>query len=92
MDLEWLAREAETDQADGLPPTVTDPTALRLLALGISQARKAEQAPVLPLGRSHPGSGTLVPSISTGPHGVPALVSPLDSYELSRSACTALSI
>ena len=44
----WLAREAEQDQAQGLPPTVTDPTALRLLALGMTQARAAEQAPVVP--------------------------------------------
>lgn len=41
----WLAREAAQDQADGLPATLVDPTALRLLALGITQAR---QAPVLP--------------------------------------------
>lgn len=46
---EWLAREAEQDQADGLPPTVTDPTALRLLALGMTQARKDRQAPVCPV-------------------------------------------
>lgn len=44
----WLAREAEQDQTDGLPRTVTDPTALRLLALGMTQARKPEQAPVVP--------------------------------------------
>ena len=45
----WLAREAEQDQVDGLPPTLTDPVALRLLALGMTQARKAEQAPVSPV-------------------------------------------
>lgn len=45
----WLAREAAQDQADGLAPTVTDQTALRLLALGISQARAARQAPVSPV-------------------------------------------
>ena len=44
----WLAREAEQDQADGLPATVTDPTALRLLALGVTQARKTKLAPVVP--------------------------------------------
>jgi hypothetical protein len=44
----WLAREAEQDQADGFPPTVTDPVALRLLALGLTQARAAKQAPVMP--------------------------------------------
>ena len=41
----WLAREAAQDQADGLPATLVDPVALRLLALGITQAR---QAPVVP--------------------------------------------
>ena len=45
----WLAREADQDHADGLPPTVSDPTALRLLALGLTQARAAEQAPVCPV-------------------------------------------
>lgn len=49
MDLSaWLAREAEQDQADGLPPTLVDQTALRLLALGVTQARAGKQAPVLP--------------------------------------------
>jgi hypothetical protein len=43
----WLAREAEQDQADGFPPTVTDPVALRLLALGLTEARAARQAPTL---------------------------------------------
>ena len=46
---EWLAREAEQDQADGLPPTISDPTALRLLALGMTQARAGKQAPVDPV-------------------------------------------
>lgn len=46
---DWLAREADRDAADGLAPTVTDPVALRLLALGLSEARKAEQAPSGPL-------------------------------------------
>jgi len=44
----WLAREAEQDQADGLPPTLVDQTALRLLALGLTQARAGRQAPVVP--------------------------------------------
>jgi hypothetical protein len=44
----WLAREAEQDQADGFPATVTDPVALRLLALGLTQARAGKQAPTLP--------------------------------------------
>jgi hypothetical protein len=44
----WLAREAEQDQADGMAPTVTDPVALRLLALGLTQARAGKQAPVVP--------------------------------------------
>lgn len=49
MDLSaWLAREAEQDQADGLPPTLVDQTALRLLALGVTQARAGKQAPTLP--------------------------------------------
>lgn len=49
MTLEsWLAREADRDQAEGLLPTVTDPTALRLLALGVSEARKPTGAAVVP--------------------------------------------
>ena len=47
----WLAREAETDQADGLPPTLKDPTALRLLALGLTEARRAGLVPTLPQDR-----------------------------------------
>lgn len=50
MTLEmWLAREAGRDQAEGLPATLVDPTALRLLAVAVSEARKAEQAPSVPL-------------------------------------------
>ena len=45
----WLAREAEQDRADGFGPTVTDPTALRLLALGMTAARAQKQAPVCPV-------------------------------------------
>lgn len=49
MDLSgWLAREAEQDQADGFPPTVTDPTALRLLALLLTEARAGRTGPTLP--------------------------------------------
>ena len=44
---EWLAREAERDLADGLQPTVSDPTALGLLALGISEAQRLTQPPVV---------------------------------------------
>lgn len=41
MDLaSWLQREMERDAHDGLPSTVRDPTALRLLALGITRATK----------------------------------------------------
>lgn len=46
---EWLARESAVDRADGLPPTLTDQTALRLLAVGMTEARKPTQPPVVPL-------------------------------------------
>jgi len=46
---EWLARESAVDRADGLPPTLTDQTALRLLAVGMTEARKPPAAPTLPL-------------------------------------------
>lgn len=42
---EWLAREAAQDLADGFPPTVSDPTALGLLALAVQQAT---EPPVVP--------------------------------------------
>lgn len=44
---EWLAREAAQDQADGFPPTVDDPTALGLLALGLDTAQRTTQPPVM---------------------------------------------
>lgn len=50
---EWLTREAEQDAQEGFGPAVTDPTALRLLALGLSEARRQKQAPVVPQDRSN---------------------------------------
>jgi len=42
MDLnQWLAREAQQDEAQGLPEHISDPTALRLLALGLTAAKQA---------------------------------------------------
>ena len=38
---QWLAREAQQDEAQGLPEHISDPTALRLLALGLTAAKQA---------------------------------------------------
>ena len=48
---DWLASERLQDSHDGFGPTLTDPVALRLLALGIHAARQSEQAPTLPQDR-----------------------------------------
>jgi hypothetical protein len=44
----WLAREQDRDRDEGLQPTLSDPTALGLLALALSEARKAGQPPRMP--------------------------------------------
>jgi hypothetical protein len=45
---DWLARERARDAAEGLPATVSDPTALRLLAIGMTEAQGQKRGPVVP--------------------------------------------
>ena len=40
---EWLERERQRDAEAGLPPTITDPTALGLLAVFMHEARQRQR-------------------------------------------------